>query len=224
MENWHGISPEAALQVFGSRRSGLTDDEVRERLARYGHNELKAKGRVSPVLVFLKQFLSPLIYVLLVAAIISVAVGHLLDAGVITVAVLVGAVIGYVQETRAQKAMEALLRMAAPKATVRRDTRMREVLTREIVPGDILLLEAGDKVPADARLIEVSNLKVNEATLTGESMPVEKHSETLGEPVPVAERKNLVFMGTVVTYGRATAVVFGTGMSTEIGKIATVIG
>ncbi len=223
-QNCHSISVEKVLEIVHSKRSGLSDEEVKKRLLRDGFNELKPKKRASPVLVFLKQFLSPLIYVLLAAAIISIAVGHLLDAVVISVAILVGAIIGFVQETRAQKAMEALIRMAAPKATVRRDTKVREVLTREIVPGDILLLESGDKVPADARLIEVSNLKVNEATLIGESMPVEKHTETLSESTSIAERKNLVFMGTVVSYGRATAVTIGTGMSTEIGKIATVIG
>ncbi len=223
-ENWHGISAENALQTLESRRSGLTDEEARERLLRYGPNELKAKKKVPPILIFLKQFLSPLIYILVAAAIVSVAVGHLIDAGVITVAILVGAIIGFVQETRAQKAMEALIRMAAPRATVRRGSRVREVLAREIVPGDIVILETGDKVPADARLIEVSNLKANEATLTGESMPVEKHTEALNESTPIAERKNLVFMGTSITYGRATAVIVGTGMSSEFGKIATVIG
>jgi P-type Ca2+ transporter type 2C len=222
--NPHSLDIEQIFQILSSRRSGLTDEEAKKRLLQRGFNELKPRKNTSPVLVFFKQFLSPLIYVLFAAAIISIVVGHLLDAGVIAVAILVGAVIGYVQETRAQKAMDALIRMAAPRATVRRDAKVREVPTKEIVPGDILLLESGDKIPADARLIEVSNLKVNESTLTGESMPVEKHSEIQGESVSIAERKNQVFMGTVVTYGRATAVAIETGMSTEIGKIATVIG
>ncbi len=222
--NWHNLGVEETLKQLDTLRSGLSEEKVKERLAQFGPNELKPKKRIPPVLIFLKQFLSPLIYILLGAAIISIAIGHLLDAGVITVAILVGAIIGFVQETRAQKAMEALIRMAAPKATVRRDTKVKDVLTRDIVPGDILILQSGDKVPADARLIEVSNLKVNEAALTGESMPVEKHTEILIESTPIAERKNLVYMGTEVPYGRATAVTIETGMSTEIGKIATVIG
>ncbi len=167
MGNWHSISAETVLQMLDSRRSGLTAGEVKERLVNYGPNELQTKKRTSPILVFLKQFLSPLIYVLLLAVILSIVLGHLLDAGVIAVAILVGAIIGFVQETRAQKAMEALIRMAAPKATVRRGAKVMEVPTREIVPGDIILLESGDKVPADARLIELSNLKVSEAALTG---------------------------------------------------------
>jgi len=184
---------------------------------------LKGRKKTPPVLVFLRQFLSPLIYVLLVAAVISVIVEHLIDAGVILGVLLLNAVVGFIQETRAERAMEALIQMAAPEARVRRDGRVKLIPARQIVPGDILLLETGDRVPADARLIEVSNLKVNEATLTGESMPVDKHTEALTEAVPVAERKNLVYMGTIVTYGRATAVAVRTGMLSEIGKIATAI-
>ncbi|MDD5700602.1 MAG: HAD-IC family P-type ATPase [Dehalococcoidales bacterium] len=224
MGSWHSTSAETVLQMLDSRRSGLTAGEVKERLVNYGPNELQTKKRTSPILVFLKQFLSPLIYVLLLAVILSIVLGHLLDAGVIAVAILVGAIIGFVQETRAQKAMEALIRMAAPKATVRRGAKVMDVPTREIVPGDIILLESGDKVPADARLIELSNLKVSESALTGESMPVEKHTRALDESTSSSDRKNLVFMGTAVSYGRATAVVINTGMSTEIGKIATAIG
>ena len=220
-EKWYNLNPDEALEATGSRRSGLTASEAKARLLRYGLNQLKGKKKTPPAIVFLKQFLSPLIYVLLVAAIISVIVGHFLDAWVILGVLLLNAVIGFVQEVRAEKAMEALLRMAAPRARVRRAGDVQSLPARNIVPGDIILLETGDKVPADARLIEASNLKVNEASLTGESVPVDKHTRAMTGELPVAERKNLVYMGTIITYGRATALVVSTGMSTEMGKIAT---
>ena len=219
-EQWYNLSTDETLRRFNSRRSGLTDAEVRTRLLQYGSNELKAKKKPLPILVFLRQFLSPLIYVLLAAVVVSVIVEHFIDATVIMGVLLLNAIIGFIQETRAEQAMEALIQMAAPKARVRRDGSVNQIAAREIVPGDILLLETGDKVPADARLIEVSNLKVNEATLTGESMPVDKRTNALGESVSMAERKNMVYMGTIVTYGRTTAMVVRTGMSTEIGTIA----
>lgn len=222
-KNWYNLSPDEVLRELKTSRAGLTESEAAARLHQYGFNELRGKEKTPPIVVFLRQFLSPLIYVLLVAGIISLVLEHFLDAGVIIGVLLLNATIGFIQETRAEKAMEALVRLAAPKAPVRRDGRMNLIAAREIVPGDIFLLETGDRVPADARLIEVSNLKVNEAMLTGESMPVDKHTEALHGEVPVAERKNLVYMGTIVTYGRATAVVVHTGMSTEIGRIATAI-
>jgi len=222
-EQWHLLRPDEALQSLNSKRSGLTETEAKSRLLHYGSNELKGKKKTPPILVFLRQFLSPLIYVLIVAAVISIVVEHFIDAGVIMGVLLLNAAIGFIQETRAEKAMEALIQMAAPKATVRRDGRVRLIPAREIVPGDMLLLETGDRVPADARLIEISNLKVTEAMLTGESMPVDKRTEALREEVPMAERKNMVHMGTIVTYGRATAMAVRTGMVTDIGKIATAI-
>lgn len=222
--NFHTLNVDETLKVVQSRRSGLTSEEVKERLVNYGPNELQAGKKESPVLIFLKQLASPLVYVLLLAVVLSIILAHFLDAVVIAIAILVGAVIGFVQETRAQKAMEALISMAAPKASVRRDGKVMEVPTREIVPGDMVLLESGDKVPADARLIDLSSLKVSEAALTGESMPVDKHTRVLDEATPISDRKNLVFMGTIVNYGRANAVVVNTGLSTEIGKIAVAIG
>jgi Ca2+-transporting ATPase len=220
-ETWYNHSPDEALLALDSRRSGLNDAEVGARLLQYGPNQLKGKKKTPPVLVFLKQFLSPLIYVLLVAAVISLIVGHFIDAWVVLGVLLLNAIIGFIQETRAEKAMEALIQMAAPRARVRRDGNIRMIPAGEVVPGDILVFETGDKVPADARLLEAANLKANEATLTGESVPVDKHSKPLAGELPVAERKNLVFMGTIITYGRATAMVVRTGMSTEMGQIAT---
>ena len=220
-EQWYNLSPEEALQSQDSRHAGLTEDEVRARLLQYGPNRLEGRKKTPPVLVFLRQFLSPLIYVLLVAVAISFIVGHFMDAWVILGVLILNAVIGFMQETRAEKAMEALIRMTAPQAAVRRDGTVRNIPARDIVPGDILLFDSGDKVPADARLIEAANLKVNEATLTGESVPVEKHTGAIPGELNVVGRKNMVFMGTVVTYGRATAMAVGTGMTTEMGRIAT---
>jgi len=220
-EQWHNLSPDEALQTLSSRRSGLAEAESKTRLLQYGPNALKGKKKTPPLIVFLRQFLNPLIYVLLVAAVISIIVEHFLDAWVILGVLFLNAVIGFIQEARAERAMEALMNMAAPQARVRRDGNIRVTSAKDIVPGDILLLETGDKVPADARLIEISNLKVNEAALTGESVPVDKYTKALGGTLPVADRKNLLYMGTIVTYGRATAMVVSIGMSTEMGKIAT---
>jgi Ca2+-transporting ATPase len=223
MGQWHSLPAEDVLKEFGSRRSGLEQAEAEARLQRYGPNQLKARKKTSPVLTFLRQFLSPLIYVLLAAALVSVLVEHYIDAWVILGVLLLNAVIGFVQETRAETAMEALMKMAAPKARVRRDGTVRSLPVSQIVPGDIIMLESGDKVSADARLIDVSNLKVSEAALTGESVAVDKHSGTISGEVSLADRKNMVYSGTTITYGRATAVVVRTGMATAIGEIAAAI-
>lgn len=223
MEQWHSLSIDKALEQLGSTRSGLTETEAKKRLSRYGYNKLKGKEKTRPIVVFLKQFLSPLIYILMAAVIISLIAQHYMDALVILAVLLFNGVFGCMQELRAEKAMEALMQMAAPKTKVRRDGKVKEILAKEVVPGDILLMETGDRVPADARLIEVSNLKINEATLTGESMPVEKHTAVLKESLTLADRKNTVYTGTTVSYGRATAVAVSTGMSTELGKIASAI-
>jgi Ca2+-transporting ATPase len=223
MAQWHKLSPDESLAELDSKNDGLTQVEARLRLKQHGPNVLTGKPKPPAIVVFSKQFLSPLIYVLLAAAIISLSVGRYIDAFVILGVLILNATIGYIQETRAEKAMEALLKAAAPKANVKRNSTMMQLPTRQLVPGDIILLETGDRVPADARLIEVSNLKVNESTLTGESMPVDKHTKALAKDGLLAERKNMVHMSTIVTYGRATAMVTATGMVTEMGKIATAI-
>ncbi len=222
-KQWYRLSASDVLEELGSRRSGLTRDEAEARREQYGPNELKGRKKTHPVLVFLKQFLSPLIYILLAAAVVSFVVGHFIDGWVILGVLLLNAAIGFIQETRAETAMEALMKMAAPKAKVRRDNEIGSVAVSEIAPGDIILLETGDKIPADARLVDESNLKVNEATLTGESVSVDKSTYPIHEDVQLADRKNMVHSGTTVTYGRATAVVVHTGMQTAIGQIATAI-
>ncbi len=217
---FYNSSPEEVLGEIGSRPEGLTAAEAAERLVKYGPNLLEGRKKDSFFKKFFSQFLSPLIYVLLAAVIISFIVGNHTDAWIVLAVIILNAVIGYIQESKAEKAMEALMKMAAPKASVRRENRRTDIPTSEIVPGDIILLEAGDRVPADGRLIETSNLKVNEATLTGESVAVDKVTKAVSGELSVSERKNSVFMGTVVTYGRGTAAVTSTGMSTEMGRIA----
>ncbi|MCK9357464.1 MAG: HAD-IC family P-type ATPase, partial [Dehalococcoidia bacterium] len=221
MADWHNLSTHEVLQKLDSRRSGLTESEVKERLQSHGPNELTSAKKPPAILVFARQFLSPLIYVLLVAAVISVITGHYMDAIVVFVVLFLNAAIGYFQETQAERAMDALMEMAAPKAKARRNGELESLPARELVPGDIILLEAGDKVPADARLIDASNVKSNESALTGESMPVEKHAAAIHGEASIADRNNMVHMGTIVTNGRATGVIVSTGMSTEMGKIAT---
>lgn len=221
--NWHNLEIEQALQSLQTHRPGLSDEEASKRLSQYGENRLRSGKKASPLMLFLRQFLSPLIYVLLTAAVVSLATAHYIDAIVITIVLLLNAVIGFIQETRAEKAMEALLKMAAPKSRVRRGGKVKTVTTFEIVPGDIVLLETGDRIPADGRLVDVSNLRVNEAILTGESMPVEKHSHVQQGDIAIADRRNMVYMGTAVSYGRATAVITETAMDTQIGKIASAI-
>ncbi len=222
-KRWFQLSTDETARALGATSSGLTEDEAKSRLTRYGPNELQKAKKTPPVIAFLRQFLSPLIYVLIVAVIISVAVEHYIDASVIMGVLLLNAIIGFVQESRAEEAMEALMQMAAPKAKVRRDGTTYTVPSREIVPGDIVVLEAGDMVPADARITEASNLKVSEAALTGESVAVDKRTEAIADDVPLADRRNMVHMGTIVSYGRGVAVVVATGMSTEMGRIATAI-
>ncbi len=220
---WHTQRVDGALSILRSGRSGLTEDEARERLSSYGRNRLESRKKTSPIVLFLRQFLSPLIYVLFAAAVLSVVLSHYVDATVILAALLIDAVIGFLQEQQAARAMDALVRMTAPRAQVRRDGKPMSVLAEEIVPGDIILLESGNRVPADARVIEEANLKIIEASLTGESLAVDKKVAPLPVATVLAERNNMVFMGTVVTHGRAEALVTATGMNTEIGGIASAL-
>lgn len=217
------LSIEKVMAELASKTSGLDPEEAKQRLARYGANQLTGKKKVSPVVIFFRQFLNPLVYILVAAASIKAFVKGLFDALVIVGVLVFMAIVGFIQEMRAEKAMEALVQLAAPKSKIRRNGKVMIMPAKEIVPGDMIILEAGDKIPADARLVEASNLKVNESPLTGESLPVEKHTEPLQGSPGLAERKNMVYMGTSIAYGRATAIVTATGMATEIGKIASAI-
>lgn len=222
-ERYHNLSAKQVLERLNSSRSGLSTSEAGSRLEHYGPNEIERKKKAPAVVLFLKQFLSPLVYILLAAAAVEFALGQYLDASVILAVLLFMATIGFIQEGRAERAMEALLEMAAPTTKVRRNGKVEEIRFSEVVPGDIVVLEAGDKVPADARLIEVANLHVNEASLTGESVAVIKHTAEIGGKISLADRTNMAYMGTVVSSGRASAVVTSTGMATEMGRIATAL-
>jgi len=212
-----------ALARLGSTTSGLTAEKADLARKTHGRNELATRKRAHPLSAFLRQFRSPLVYVLLAAAALKLAMGGYLDAGVIAFVLVLMASIGYYQEAKAEGAMDALMKMAGPRAKVRRGETVISVPATEVVPGDILILEAGDRISADARLLHASNLKVDESALTGESMPADKHPETIHMDTTVADRKNMVHMGTTATYGRATALVTSTGMNTEIGQIAAAI-
>jgi Ca2+-transporting ATPase len=199
---------------------GLTRQEAEDRLRRFGANELVKEERASPIRLFLAQFKNTLILILIAATVLSAALGEIVDAVIIAVIVLFCAVLSFIQEYRADRALNALKKMLASTITVLRDSIEARVPSRELVPGDILLLEAGDRIPADARLAEIHALKCDEAPLTGESFPVEKSLTLLAADTAVGDRRNVVFAGTTVTYGRAKAIVTGTGMNTEFGKIA----
>ncbi|MEK6690985.1 MAG: cation-translocating P-type ATPase [Nitrospirota bacterium] len=218
---WHSIEAEQALKELDSDiHNGLTEDETKRRIEKYGYNELKKEEGVSPLTLFINQFKNYLIIILLVATVLSAAVGEVVDAILILVIVIFCAVLGFVQEYRAEKALEALKKMLSPTITVLRGGKEEEIPSKDLVPGDILLLEAGDKIPADGRLIENHSLSCDEAPLTGESIPVRKILDPLPEDVGVGDRKNMVLTGTTVTYGRGKVVTTSTGMNTEFGKIA----
>jgi len=218
---WHSMHKDAVLQELKTDPDmGLDDREAKKRLEEYGYNELEHGERVSPWTILASQFKNILIIILILAVILSALVGEVVDAAIIMVIVIFCAVLGFVQEYRAERAMEALKEMLSPISTVLRGGKEEEIPSKELVPGDILLLEAGDKISADVRLIEIHSLRCDEAPLTGESAPVGKNIKPVAEKTPVAERKNIAFTGTTVTYGRAKAVVASTGMKTEFGKIA----
>jgi Ca2+-transporting ATPase len=218
---WHSLESKQVLKELNADPdTGLTKDEVAKRLEQYGYNELKKEKKVSPFTLFISQFKDILIIILLVAIVLSAVVGELMDAGIIAAIVVFCAVLGFTQEYRAERAVEALKKMLSPTITVLREGREEEVPSKDLVPGDILLLEAGDRIPADARLIEEHSLMCDEAPLTGESVPVNKEINTLAKDVRVSDRINMVFTGTTVTYGRGKAVVTSTGMNTEFGEIA----
>ncbi len=223
-KSWHTQTNEEAFTQLLSQPDGLSSSEATDRLQKHGPNELQAAQRISPWQILLEQFKNVLILILLGATIISLFLGHGIESIVIAVIVLFAVGLGFVQEYRAERAIEALRKMAAPTATVLRDQVESKIPARELVPGDVILLRTGDRVPADARLLESVNMQVEEAALTGESVPVEKHIRALeNEDLPVGDRKNMLYAGTAITYGRGRALVAATGMQTEFGKIAQLL-
>jgi len=219
---WHNLTVEETLKELDTLRSGLSEEKAKERLHQYGPNELTAKGKTPAVIVLLRQFASPLIYILLAAALIEFFVMHKpTDASVILAVVFLNAIIGFVQESRAERAMEALKRLVVPYAKVLRQGAVTKISASHLVPGDVIILEAGNKIPVDARLIEAASLSVDESILTGESVPVEKFTGAIKGEAVVADMGNMAHMGCAVVNGRGVAVVTATGMNTEIGKITT---
>ncbi len=223
--SWHTLPPdEVAARLDTSLDTGLSKEEARGRLDQYGANQLETARAAPPWKLLLEQFKNVLILILLVAVGLSIALGHATEAIVIGAIVMLAAVLGFVQEYRAERAIEALRQMAAPTASVLRDGDEVDVPVRELVPGDLLLLRAGDKASADGRLVEAVNLQLEESALTGESLPVEKQTaELVRTDLPIGDRTNMVHSGTAVTYGRGSALVVATGMETELGGIARVL-
>jgi calcium-translocating P-type ATPase len=221
---WHGIDAVEAQQLLGSGPEGLSEPEAAERLARLGPNELSEQPESGALVVLARQLKSPLIFILLAAAAVTVALAEYIDAAVIVVAVSLNAVIGFAQERKAERAVRSLSRLVVPTARVVRGGREREIASRLLVPGDVVMLESGTRVPADLRLIAVTGLRVDESLLTGESMPVEKATGSVEVERRIADRSNIAYTGSIVTSGRGTGVVVATGASTELGAIAGLIG
>jgi len=216
----HCQSVAETLTELDTGSNGLTTDEANRRLDEFGPNELPQAEGVTSWSILATQFKNVLIVILLIAAGLSAFLGEMLEAVVIAVIVLFAVLLGFAQEYRAERAMEALRRMAAPMATVMRGGREQEIPSRDLVPGDLILIATGSRIPADGRLIEAASLKLNEAALTGESLPVEKYTDTLADPdLAVGDQRNLVFSGTDVAYGRGRAVITATGTNTEFGQI-----
>ena len=224
---FHALTTEQALEALASTQDGLTADEARVRRERHGRNELPAAAARSAWLRFAQQFNNVLIYVLLAAGGVTLLLGHLVDAGVIFGVVVINAIIGFVQEGKAERALDAVRAMLARRAVVRRQvggrSERREIDAAELVPGDIVVLTSGDRVPADLRLLKAKNLRIDEAALTGESVPVEKGCAPVAEDATVGDRTGMAYSGTVVTFGQATGLVVATGPVTEIGRIGTLV-
>ena len=221
---WYKLSAEKALQQAGSTPDGLNSDEAARRLAQHGSNELREKVQRSRWQILLEQFKGILTVLLVIAAIISAVLGDWIEAVAILVIVVLNGVLGYTQESRAEQSMEALKRMAVPIVRVRRGGQLRESPASDLVPGDVVVLETGNIVPADGRVLSASNLRVEEAALTGESEPVDKEPDLVFDSdKALGDRRNMLYSGTIVNYGRGEFVVTGTGMNTELGHIASML-
>jgi len=221
---WHAITVDAALARVGAPPHGLSSAEAADRLARHGPNRLGETARRGPLRRLAAQFNDVLIHVLLVAGVVTLAIGHATDAAVIFAVVVINAVIGFVQEGRAEDAMAAIRAMVSPRASVIRDGVRREVDAAELVPGDVVVIEAGDRVPADIRLLKARALTVEEAALTGESVPAGKAVGAVAAAAPLGDRVSMAFSGTFVAAGQGTGVVVATGAETELGRVGALVG
>jgi Ca2+-transporting ATPase len=221
---WHALKTEQILKHFEVQENGLTSDEAKRRLEHYGPNQLKEAPRPTFLQMLWEQINNFVVILLIVASVISALLGDYVEAAAIMAIVVLNSVLGIVQERQAEEALAALQKLAAPDAQVMRDGHRISIPSYELVPGDLVFLEAGNFIPADIRLLEAVNLRVEEASLTGESLAVQKNASTVLEKnVPLGDRKNTAFMGTVVVYGRGRGVVTSTGMRTQLGLIATML-
>ncbi|MGD9041501.1 MAG: HAD-IC family P-type ATPase, partial [Desulfobacteraceae bacterium] len=224
----NGFSPynhtiDEVLKELDTTGKGLTSSEAEQRLRNFGKNILEEKEKISPVKIFIEQFNSPVLWILLGALIISFLMHEKIDAIVILAILTINAIIGFIQEFHAEKGIEALKKLASLRTLVIRDGTEQEIDSSEVVPGDILIMREGNKVSADARIIETLQLEAQESILTGESLPVKKSSEKLPPDKEIAEQKNMLFSGTTITKGKGKAIVVRTGMHSEIGEIAKLI-
>jgi Ca2+-transporting ATPase len=227
---WHAREADTVFRELGSSAYGLSSDDATKRLSEYGANVLAESGRQTAWGMFLDQFKNLLVVILIIAAVVSAALGFaegkaedIYEAAAILVVVVFITVVGFFQEYRAEKEILALKRMVSVEATVLRGGKYARIPARELVPGDVIILEAGDRIPADSRLFSEIEFKVDESALTGESLSVSKDVSVLGADIGIGDRRNMVYMGTHAAYGKASALVVNTGMRTELGKIAETI-
>ena len=223
MKQWYQMSKDEVLDSLGVTTDGLSSDKAKELLEKNGKNVLQESKKKSIFQVFLSQFADLLVIILIVAAIISIFSGNLESTIVIFAVIILNAILGTVQHVKAEKSLESLKSLSSPSAKVIRDGIKIEIDSTDVVEGDIIVLEAGDLIVADGRIINNYSLQVNESSLTGESTNVDKNDEVISGEVPLADRTNMVFSGSLVTYGRALVAVTSTGMNTEIGKIASLM-
>lgn len=220
---WHNIEAEDILQQLSSSQDGLPQEDAQRRLEEHGPNRLRPAKKKSPLARFLVQFHNVLIYVLIGSGVVTALLGHWLDSGVIFGVVVINAIIGYIQEGKAEKALDAIRNMLSHQSMVKRDNKFISLPADQLVPGDVVLLQSGDKVPADLRLFKVRELRIEEALLTGESVPVEKTTSPVAELASIGDRKCVAYSGTFVTYGQGQGVVVATGDHTEIGRISSML-
>ncbi len=220
---WHTESAKTVFELLEITTAGLTKEDVTKRLAKHGKNRLPEPRQQGLLLRLAYQFHNVLIYVLIVASTVTALLGHWVDAGVILAVVMVNAVIGFVQEGKAENALRAIRKMLSPNAMVIREGRQMLIQAEELVPGDIVLLQPGDKVPADLRLFQVKGLQIQESVLTGESMAVEKNTDPVTRETAIGDRRCMAYSGTLVTHGQASGIVVATGAQTEIGRISTLV-
>ena len=220
---WHSYDITSVFQQISSTENGLSQQEAEQHLKKYGANRLKLEKKKGPLARLLSQFHNVLIYVLLASGCITALLGHWVDSGVIMAVVILNAIIGFIQEGKAEKALDAIRHMLSQQAMVKRDGTFISLAAEQLVPGDIVLVQSGDKVPADLRLFKARELHIDEAMLTGESVPAEKHTDSVAEHASIGDRKCLAYSGTLVTYGQGQGVVVATGDLTEIGRISSLL-